>query len=277
MRDDYHVLSKGPLDGSWDLAALLQKYLDGGYDGLNLRFASPPPFGSLDFLGDYNRLRYLEINAEKLGYDLPAFGRPELEELILLTKSTRPIPGFASARLVRLGLDDRPGKGQIASLKDLRELLIWRWREANLGFLGDQPLPLRKLHLEGSGRKPTALNGIEVCRGLVELEVVGPRVESLQPLRALDGVEAIKILPSYRATGDAVLDLDDIAHLKSLKELHLIYVGAIRSLHPLLELPALQDLRLGPVDIGDGDLSPLSRMPDSVNFGGQLAELLGRI
>lgn len=110
MRSDYRVLSKSPLDGPWNLATLRQKYLEGGFDGLNLWFMSPSPFKILDFLADYSDLQYLEITTSMLNDDLPAFRLPALKELVLRTKSTRPIPGFASSDLVRLGFDGRPGK-----------------------------------------------------------------------------------------------------------------------------------------------------------------------
>ena len=276
VRQDYRVLSKGPLDGSWDLAALRESYLDGGFEGLNLRFMSPPPFPSLDFLADYDDLRYLEINTGRLNGDLPAFRLPALEELILLTRSSRAIPGFASPALARLGFDDRPGKELIAGLDRLRDLLIWRWRGPDLGFLGDKPPPLRVLRLDGTGRQEVSLAGIENCANLAELQVGESRVCSLAPLAGLQDLQELRILPRYRAAGESVLDLDDLLGLKNLRQLHLIYVGAVRSLRPLLQMPALRDLCLGPVDVADGDLSPLYDLPDSVELAGPIAERVSR-
>ncbi len=80
------------------------------------------------------------------------------------------------------------------------------------------------------------------------------------------------IFPAYRAKGETCLDLADLLGLEKLERLNLGYVGAIRSLRPLLRMPALRDLRLGLDEIADGDLSPLDELPPTVGFGGQLAE-----
>lgn len=186
MRNDYHVLSKGPLDGPWDLAALRQRFVEGGFDGLNLWFMSPAAFKNLDFLADYNDLQYLEVTG-KLNNDVAAFRLPALKELVLLTKSTRPIPGFASPDLVRLGFDDRPGKELVAGLRSLRELLVWRWRGTDLRFLGSPPPPVQLLRIDGM-RQIVTLHGLEECWTLTELEVRESRVESLAPLRGLENI-----------------------------------------------------------------------------------------
>jgi hypothetical protein len=75
----------------------------------------------------------------------------------------------------------------------------------------------------------------------------------------------VRILPGYRAKGEACLDLSDLTRLKGLKELRLVYAGAIHSLRPLLDLPALRDVRLRGTEITDGDLSPLSSVSARAN------------
>jgi hypothetical protein len=274
MRGDYRVLSKGPADGRWDLAVLRERYLAGAFNGLSLRFMSPPPFENLDFLAEYTDLAYLEITVEgRLNYDLPAFGLPALKELVLLTKSARRIPGFASPDIIRLGFDDRPGRELVAGLRKLRELLVWRWRGTDLRFLGSPPPPLRVLRIDGM-RQPLTLDGIEECGGLAELEIGGSRVQSLRPLRGLTNLRKITIIPAHRATGDACLDLADLTGLVKLEQLVLGYVGKVRSLRPMLDMPALREFRCVTDDIADRDLSPLSKLPPHVHLAGQLGERL---
>lgn len=274
MRNDYRVLSKGPLDGPWDLATLRENFVRGGFNGLNLRFSSPPPLKDLDFLTDYEGLEYLEVTGN-ISNDLAAFRLPNLRELLLLTKSSRKIPGFTSPNLVRLGFDDRPGRDLVSNLSSLQELMVWRWRGTDIRFLGSPPPPIKKLRIDGM-RQLISLHGIEECLRLTDLEVRESRVEGLGPMSSLVNLERIRIFPAYRAKGDTCLDLAELLPLKKLKQLNLIYVGAIRSLWPLLQMPSLRDLRLGDVEISDGDLSPLYELPSYVEFNGQLAERIRR-
>lgn len=263
MRNDFRVLSHGPADGPWDLPQLQQRFAEGGFNGLNIRFIHPAAFKSLDFLLSLEGLQYLEVNG-RIRNDVAAFELPELRELTLATRSPRPIPGFASSSLTRLGIDDRDGKDHIATLESLQELAIWLWKGQNLTFLHDAELPLRKLRLEGM-KQVAALDGIASCRNLAEVEVREARIESLKPLSGLTALRSVRILPGYRAKGEACLDLSDLTRLKGLEELRLVYAGAIRSLRPLLDLPALRDVRLRGTEITDGDLSPLSSVSARAN------------
>lgn len=258
MRNDFRVLSHSPADGPWDLPQLQQRFADGGFNGLNIRFIHPAAFKSLDFLVGLEGLQYLEVNG-RIRNDVAAFELPELRELTLATRSPRPIPEFASSSLTRLGIDDRDGKDNIATLEGLQELAIWLWKGRNLAFLHGAELPLRKLRLEGK-KQVAALDGIAGCRNLAEVEVREARIESLEPLSGLTALRSVRVLSGYRAKGEACLDLSNLTRLKGLEELHLCDAGAIRSLRPLLDLPALRDVRLGGAEILDGDLSPLSSL-----------------
>ncbi|TYC14600.1 hypothetical protein FXF65_17305 [Actinomadura syzygii] len=252
------MLSRGPGDGPWDLARLTEQYLQGGHDGLNMRFTHPAAFKSLDFLEDCTGLRYLEVNG-RIRDDLASFRLPDLRELVLLTRSPRAIPGFAAAGLTRLGIDDRPGKEHIAELRQLRELLIWYWKGTDLSFLGDAPPPLRSLRLEGRKQLAT-LDGIEGCRDLSELWVRDAQVESLEPLRELTGLRVLRLMPGYQPKVRTRLDLSVLTGMKGLETIALVYTGEIVSLRPLRELPALREVRIR-ADILDGDLSPLDDLP----------------
>lgn len=256
VRSDFRVLSHGPADGPWDLPQLQQRFAEGGFNGLNVRFIHPATFKNLDFLLGLGGLQYLEVTG-RIRNDVAAFEVPELRELSLATRSPRPIPGFESASLTRLGIDDRDGKDHIAALKNLQELAIWLWKGQNLAFLHDAELPLRKLHLEGKKQVAT-LDGIAGCRNLAKVQAREARIKSLEPLSGLTALRSVRILPGS-TKGEACLDLSDLTRLQGLEELHLVYAGAVRSLRPLLALPALRDVRLRGTEILDGDLSPLRK------------------
>jgi hypothetical protein len=163
---------------------------------------------------------------------------------------------------VRVGFDDRPGKELVGSLSCLRELTVWRFRGTDLGFLASPPPELETLLVDGMRqRPPISLEGVGVCRKLGDLEVGESRVTSLRPLSGLVSLKRLRVYPGYRAQGDTCLDLADLLPMEQLEQLHLIYVGAIQSLRPLLQMPSLRDLRLGIFEIRDGDLCPLDELP----------------
>lgn len=257
VRDDFRVLSRGPGDGPWDLPRLQQRFAEGGFNGLNIRFIHPAAFKSLDFLLGLEGLQYLEVTG-RIRNDVAAFQLPELRELSLATRSPRPVPGFASSSLTFLGIDDRDGKDHIAALEGIQELAIWLWKGQNLAFLDDAELPLTTLRLEGR-KQVAALDGIAGCRKLVEVQVREARIESLEPLSGLTALRSVRVLPGP-TKGEACLDLSHLTGLQGLEELHLVRAGAIRSLRPLLDLPALRDVRLRDTEILDGDLSPLTAL-----------------
>jgi hypothetical protein len=113
-------------------------------------------------------------------------------------------------------------------------------------------------------KQVAALDGIAGCRNLTELEVREARIESLAPLSGLTALRSVRVLPGP-TKGEACLDLADLIRLQGLEELHLVYAGAVRSLRPLLDLPALRDVRLGGTEILDGDLSVLSSLSTRAN------------
>jgi hypothetical protein len=51
-----------------------------------------------------------------------------------------------------------------------------------------------------------------------------------------------------------------------------VEVGKVRSLRPLLDMPALREIRRVNFDIADGDLSPIGELPPDIHLGGQLTE-----
>lgn len=101
-------------------------------------------------------------------------------------------------------------------------------------------------------------------------------MRSLVPLAGLENLQELRILPRYRAADEPVLDLGDLLGLKNPRTLHLGYVGAVRPLRPLLQMPALRELRSTPEIVPDGDLSPLYDLPDSVEIARPIAEQVSR-
>ncbi|KAB1916285.1 hypothetical protein [Micromonospora sp. AMSO31t] len=136
--------------------------------------------------------------------------------------------------------------------------MAW-WRGADLSFLGDKP-NLRRLRLDGRPAR-LQLDGIEACTALTSLEVLDYRFPTLAPLRKLTRMKAMLVSGPRRLPADNDLDLRDLSAMQDLRSLRLIAAGMIRSLHPITALPKLRDLRLNEVTIGDGDLSPLFRLP----------------
>ncbi|MFI0411134.1 hypothetical protein [Actinomadura sp. 3N508] len=198
---------------------------------------------------------------------MASFRLPDLRELALLTRSPRAIPGFAAKRLLGLGIHDRPGKEYIAELQKLRELQIGLWKGVDLSFLGASAPPLRVLRLEGK-KQLAALDGIEGCQDLTELQVRHAQVESFAPLQSLASLRTLRILPGYQPKMRTRLDLSALTGMKNLEVLAIVYTGEVVSLQPLRALPALHDVRLGGVDVLDGDLSPLDDLPTDATVVG---------
>jgi hypothetical protein len=162
-------------------------------------------------------------------------------------------------RLHNLASDARPDLSAVRGLTGLEALYVAWWRGTDLSFLGDKP-SLRRLRLDGRPAR-FQLDGIEACTALTSLEVLDYRIPTLTPLRPLTGLESLLVSGPSQLPADNDLDLRDLSAMQDLRSLRLIAAGMIRSLGPLTALPHLRDLRLNEVVIGDGDLSPLFRLP----------------
>ncbi|MEQ7011423.1 hypothetical protein ABN028_35205 [Actinopolymorpha sp. B17G11] len=151
---------------------------------------------------------------------------------------------------------------------DLDEFTVWDWRGTDFTFLGDQPR-LRRLKVEAT-RQLVSLDGLQRCPRLEYVELLDLRAKDLAPLAQASRLQHLWIIGDYRITGEATLNLADLAHLPELTEIRICYGGAIATLAPLTGSMGyrLRDFRIRGTRVRDGDLSPLQSM-------GQAADVLG--
>jgi hypothetical protein len=263
MRADYKVLWWMPREhpfahgvGAWSVAAS-RAYFDGGFDGVFYRFRSPVRHADLAFLRELTGLRYVEIDGV-VRDDTVVFGLDVLEQAVLLTKCRKPIPALAPSRMQALGIDDRPGKEQLSALPHLTDLGLTLWAGRDLRFASGMAA-LRHLKIEGK-RQVVSLDGIEECANLETLELIDCRVESLMPLRRLQGLRRLQLVGSPAIDMNVTLDLAEIAKLHQLAEVVITYAGSALSFGPLIGLPQLHEVRLRGTIPLDGDLSPLDQL-----------------
>lgn len=257
MRKDFNVMYWTPDESPWSNVANV-RYLEGRHDGIFCRLGRHQELPNLDFLRDLPNLKYVEIVGHVVD-DTAAFQIPELHELFLVTRCRKTIPDLSMHRgLLRLGLEDRPGKEQMRALPQLRQLRIWRWKGPDLTFLPDNS-ELELLTIEAT-RIIASAEGIETCRQLQVTELTEMRVADLKPFASLHCLRRLGLVGDRRIPDGAVLDLADLANLSNLEELALTFAGRVGSIAALLELPALRDVRLRGTQIVDGDLSPLDEL-----------------
>ncbi|MEV5630275.1 hypothetical protein [Micromonospora tulbaghiae] len=245
------------VDGPWSPTAV-ERYITGGYDGLLYRAPRGVKHRSLEFLLQLPGLRSLTVHG-RVADDSAVNEIESVEHLVLLTRSPVPLAVDRLQRLHSLTVDARPDMSGVRGLTGLEALYLAWWHGTDLSFLGDKP-HLRRLRLDGRPAR-LQLDGIEACTALTSLEVLDYRVAALAPLRGLTRMETILVSGPRKLPADNDLDLRDLSAMPHLRSLRLIAAGMIRSLRPIKALPQLRDLRLNEVVIGDGDLSPLFRMP----------------
>jgi len=214
------------MDGPWSQAAV-ERYVAGGYEGLHYRLPRGVTHASLEFLLALPGLRYLSVQG--LVTDDSAVNAIEsLEHLTLLTRSKVPLAVDRLHGLHHLAVDARQDLTGVRGLIGLQRLYLAGWRGPDLSFLGDKPR-LVWLRLDGRPGR-LALDGVEGCPGLRELEVLDYRIPSLTPLRGLTALERILLSGPRRVPADNDLDLEDLGGMQNLGSLRLINAGMIRSL-----------------------------------------------
>lgn len=255
MRDGFRVLSVTADKTNWT-EHMVADYLQGGYEGIYIRVGKGDRLDNLVWVRRISGLKYLEVNGRVID-DTDAFRIGSLRELILLTRCTAAVPRITAPGLERLGIDDRPGKSNVAALPNLRALLVWSWVDADLGFLNDVR-GITSLHVEGD-RGMVSLNGIEECLSLEEIEIVGMRVSSLSPLADLSNLRRLWVIGDTDAQ-NVLLDLHDLGRLSRLEELRLTLAGAVQSVRPLAGLSNLRDIRLRGTRVIAGDEGELRNL-----------------
>jgi hypothetical protein len=240
-------------------------YASSGCDGVKYRARRPVARkASLDFLRDVHGLRAADLEG-RFPDDTPAFDVPTLETLMLHTKCAAPLDLTHLPDLLEFGVDHRPNLEAIRGLASLAGLEVWEWEGGDLGFLGAKPA-LKSLRLEGTKNSAGSLAGIEDCPALEELTVLDTRLEGIEPLRALPALRRLQIT-QRRPSDGAPWDLSALTTAGDLTWLTLTFCGPVESVRPLLQLPALRDVRLRGTTIVDGDIQPLIDLPGEVVVG----------
>lgn len=264
MRGDYNVLTwevghDSPIDD------LRERFIDGGHDGVYIRVPRGLELEYLDFLTQLPGLKYVEVNGSVLD-DSHAFSLPVVEELVLLTRSQAPVRAPMSESLVSLGVDDRPGALFFSGLTRIQRLTVWSFAREEFGFLTGIPT-LEKLKVEGLGQV-VDLSGIESCRSLVDVELLGIRVKGLAPLRNLKSLHRLWLIGPSGAGAATTLNLDEISEMRFLNELRITNSGSVQSVEPLLGMPELKDIRLRGTMILDPNSDALQLLSRSARVVG---------
>jgi hypothetical protein len=242
-----------------------EAYASNGCDGVKYRARRPVAMkASLDFLGDLDGLRAVDLEG-RFPDDTPAFAVPTLETLMLHTKCAAPLDLTRLQDLIELGVDHRPNLAAMRDLAAVTGLEVWDWEGGDLRFLGPKPA-LKSLRLEGAKDSVGSLVGIADCPALEELTVLDTRLEGIEPLRALHALRRIQITQRRPSEG-VPWDLTALTGAGELAWLTLTFCGPVESVLPLLELPALRDVRLRGTTIVDGDIQPLIDLPPEVVVG----------
>ena len=142
---------------------------------------------------------------------------------------------------------------------------MWEWEGGDLGFLGAKPA-LKSLHLAGTKNSVGSLAGIEDCPALEELTVFDSRLEGIEPLRDLPMLRRLQITQRRPSDGTPWV-LSALTTAGDLMWLTLTFCGPVESVRPLLQMPALRDVRLRGTTIVDGDIRPLIDLPWEVVVG----------
>ncbi|MFI7511201.1 hypothetical protein ACIBSS_30745 [Micromonospora aurantiaca] len=253
MRHDFRVMNVSA-DGKILYQEIAEELSQGSYTGIHIRIPKGSRLRNLEGINALRGLRYLEVTG-RVDDDTAAFGVDALEELVLATRCRVAIPAIAAPKLQRLGVDDRPGKENIAPLPRLRSLFVWLFKGGDLCFL-EGLRNLVELRLEG-GPGDVSLRGIEGCSSLEEVEIVGMRVASLQPLASLSQLRRCWLIGSPKFKSEEILDLEDLSNLTQLEELRLTFAGSVRTVDPVRAMASLREIRLRGTRIADGDPSPL--------------------
>lgn len=238
------------------------RYHDGGYNGVSLW----PESGNrtrLDFVRDLQGLRCIEVHGGPVTDDVAVFDVPTLEHLTLLTRCRKPLRLACLPLLRTVVVRARPGLESVASLPELTQLCVVRWQGSDLTFLGEQP-KLQLLRLEGWRRPRSRLDGIERAPNLDDLMALDVRIESIEPLRELANLRSIQLTGVPGMEDGEPWDLTALTGKPRLVDFRAPSQGSVRSLAPLLRLPALTGVGIG-ATVLDGDLTPYLDLPPHVN------------
>ncbi|XVV00550.1 hypothetical protein ACQPW3_24305 [Actinosynnema sp. CA-248983] len=247
-RSGYRVLHwYADVDGPWSPVAL-DRYRDQGCDGLVLVPGPEWTPKDLAFVLDVPGLRYLALE-RRFRDDTHAFLVESLEELSLVTGSSRPVPEVVRPNLVRLCLTHRPGIFVAARWPNLAELRLGGWRDEDLGVLAGAA-KLRVLHVEGKNQR-ASLHGIE-DGDLEVLEVLSAGLPDLSPLAGMSSLRELKLMgPPKNVHG--VLDVSVLASAPLVK-VWMSNAAGVTGLPHLARNPALREVRLINCGVGESEV-----------------------
>ncbi|SKC82772.1 hypothetical protein SAMN04324258_4454 [Krasilnikoviella flava] len=239
------------------------RFVEGGYDGLHI--VPKPRFriDSLDFLGSFSGLRYLNASIPTLD-DTAAFRLKELEELTLTTGSRAPIPEVLQKNVTSAAVES----GRFASLASLWPNLTWLrmfgpWPHADLVPLSGLR-ELRHLELDGGGAR-RSIEGIETCVRLEEMRLVRWSLVDSGPLRELSHLRDVRLMAMHPTPEHLRISLLDVASpvIESLA------IGHAPSVHDLEDglaaMPAVRNLKFRETPFSSAQTAFLGSLPRSVN------------
>ncbi|WP_433200939.1 hypothetical protein ACQP00_29660 [Dactylosporangium sp. CS-047395] len=234
-----------------------------GFTGIRLmcsRSAYRAAKVDLHFLAQIRRpVRSLHIDVPMYD-DTAVFARPEIEELELLTICKKPLRLDRLPNLWGLTVRARPGVEEgIPGAVGLTHLSLVNFKYPDLRCVRNLPR-LRALRIDAR-RGRFALDGIEDCVSLRSVMALGATIENLGPLAGLAKLTDIHLTGVPGEASSEPLDLRPLTALPRLYEIRLAMQRPIRSLAPLLDMPALQSVAVGE-DVLDRDMTPLVKLTE---------------
>ncbi len=243
-----------------------------GFKGNIARLAARKRCSHLRLSGFFPDMKLRSSNLDLLAM-LPAENWEAIDIYDLDVSDFTPVKRFQNLRHLGLGMRT---KGITIADFPVLEYLSFYWDP--MGFWDDPPETLETLHVDAyrskgldfvsclknllflqvDSRTITSLDGLENCRKLEELQVIGAT-----KLASVAGLEPLRSLRKLSLTGArAVADLEFLRSHLDLTELDLHNCGIFASLRPIRALRNLEVIRLtGDTKISDGDLSFLLDLP----------------
>ncbi|WP_433920731.1 hypothetical protein OIE50_50375 [Streptomyces canus] len=247
-------------DGPWGVSAV-ERYRNGGFDGLSLTSAPDWNPESLGFIRELPGLRYFNLRA-KISDDLDAFRVDTLEDLSLVTGSRRKIPNAVLSNLRSLCLTDRPGIEVASRFPRLERLRVGAWKGSDLEMIREGK-HLVSVYLEGR-RQAGSLAGIESCTAVEEFVSINYSITDSLPLRSLGGLREVKLLAASPTAPHGIIRFSDIAS-SSLGKVWISNASVLEGFEILKELPRLREVRLIECRLGGTELQELNTLSRRVD------------
>jgi hypothetical protein len=213
----------------------------------------------IGFLKDYGFLEALGVTSvNDLDFSsLSALDR--LRELTIDVQGTNKIDLRNQVNLGSLGLGWRKNIRGIECCKNLKELVVWDYKEPDL-------LPLQTLdNLEKLEVKTGSIKNLKGLKDLGSLRLIRlGNCRSLKSISDLNGLKNLRLIEIESCT--KIQDYESLTDLPALEELRIINSKGIRSIRFIKNFPALKTLCLsGNTNVLDGDMMPASQVGDVIS------------